>query len=128
MTKQIIQAYDYKDEISFMKLYNKNRLDTFPVMNEKIAYLISDLIYLENKTISVFDNQIILNEFRDSVIDGFQEGRQHITTMLSVLENAYDLILMQKEDGFLQNFTDTEEDIETLKLMVKCEKQRENKY
>ena len=97
-------------------------------MNEKIAYLISDLIYLENKTISVFDNQIILNEFRDSVIDGFQEGRQHITTMLSVLENAYDLILMQKEDGFLQNFTDTEEDIETLKLMVKCEKQRENKY
>ena len=128
MTKQIIHAYDYKDEISFMKLYNKNRLDTFPVMNEKIAYLISDLIYLENKTISVFDNQIILNEFRDSVIDGFQEGRQHITTMLSVLENAYDLILMQKEDGFLQNFTDTEEDIETLKLMVKCEKQRENKY
>ena len=128
MTKQIIQAYDYKDEISFMKLYNKNRLDTFPVMNEKIAYLISDLIYLENKTISVFDNQIILNEFRDSVIDGFQEGRQHITTMLSVLKNAYDLILMQKEDGFLQNFTDTEEDIETLKLMVKCEKQRENKY
>ena len=128
MTKQIIQAYDYKDEISFMKLYNKNRLDTFPVMNEKIAYLISDLIYLENKTISVFDNQIILNEFRDSVIDGFQEGRQHITTMLSVLGNAYDLILMQKEDGFLQNFTDTEEDIETLKLMVKCEKQRENKY
>ena len=128
MTKQIIQAYDYKDEISFMKLYNKNRLDTFPVMNEKIAYLISDLIYLENKTISVFDNQIILNEFRDSVIDGFQEGRQHITTMLSVLENAYDLILMQKEDGFLQNFTDTEEDIETLKLMVKCKKQRENKY
>lgn len=128
MTKQIIQAYDYKDEISFMKLYNKNRLDTFPVMNEKIAYLISDLIYLENKTISVFDNQIILNEFRDSVIDGFQEGRQHITTMLSVLENAYDLILMQKEDGFLQNFTDTEKDIETLKLMVKCEKQRENKY
>lgn len=128
MTKQIIQAYDYKDEISFRKLYNKNRLDTFPVMNEKIAYLISDLIYLENKTISVFDNQIILNEFRDSVIDGFQEGRQHITTMLSVLENAYDLILMQKEDGFLQNFTDTEEDIETLKLMVKCEKQRENKY
>lgn len=128
MTKQIIQAYDYKDEISFMKLYNKNRLDTFPVMNEKIAYLISDLIYLENKTISVFDNQIILNEFRDSVIDGFQEGRQHITTMLSVLENAYDLILMQKEDGFLQIFTDTEEDIETLKLMVKCEKQRENKY
>lgn len=128
MNKQIIQAYDYKDEISFMKLYNKNRLDTFPVMNEKIAYLISDLIYLENKTISVFDNQIILNEFRDSVIDGFQEGRQHITTMLSVLENAYDLILMQKEDGFLQNFTDTEKDIETLKLMVKCEKQRENKY
>ena len=128
MTKQIIQAYDYKDEISFMKLYNKNRLDTFPVMNEKIAYLISDLIYLENKTISVFDNQIILNEFRDSVIDGFQEGRQHITTMLSVLENAYDLLLMQKEDGFLQNFTDTEKDIETLKLMVKCEKQRENKY
>lgn len=128
MTKQIIHAYDYKDEISFMKLYNKNRLDTFPVMNEKIAYLISDLIYLENKTISVFDNQIILNEFRDSVIDGFQEGRQHITTMLSVLENAYDLILMQKEDGFLQNFTDTEKDIETLKLMVKCEKQRENKY
>lgn len=128
MTKQIIHAYDYKDEISFMKLYNKNRLDTFPVMNEKIAYLISDLIYLENKTISVFDDQIILNEFRDSVIDGFQEGRQHITTMLSVLENAYDLILMQKEDGFLQNFTDTEEDIETLKLMVKCEKQRENKY
>lgn len=128
MTKQIIQAYDYKDEISFMKLYNKNRLDTFPVMNEKIAYLISDLIYLENKTISVFDNQIILNEFRDSVIDGFQEGRQHITTMLSVLENAYDLILMQKEDGFLQNFTDTEKDIETLKLMVKCGKQRENKY
>lgn len=128
MTKQIIQAYDYKDEISFMKLYNKNRLDTFPVMNEKIAYLISDLIYLENKTISVFDNQIILNEFRDSVIDGFQEGRQHITTMLSVLENAYDLILMQKEDGFLQNFTDTEKDIETLKLMVKCEKQRDNKY
>lgn len=128
MTKQIIQAYDYKDEISFMKLYNKNRLDTFPAMNEKIAYLISDLIYLENKTISVFDNQIILNEFRDSVIDGFQEGRQHITTMLSVLEKAYDLILMQKEDGFLQNFTDTEKDIETLKLMVKCEKQRENKY
>lgn len=128
MTKQIIQAYDYKDEISFMKLYNKNRLDTFPVMNEKIAYLISDLIYLENKTISVFDNQIILNEFIDSVVDGFQEGRQHITTMLSVLENAYDLILMQKEDGFLQNFTDTEKDIETLKLMVKCEKQRENKY
>ncbi len=128
MTKQIIQAYDYKDEISFMKLYNKNRLDTFPVMNEKIACLISDLIYLENKTISVFDNQIILNEFRDSVIDGFQEGRQYITTMLSVLENAYDLILMQKEDGFLQNFTDTEKDIETLKLMVKCEKQRENKY
>ena len=97
-------------------------------MNEKIAYLISDLIYLENKTISVFDNQIILNEFIDSVVDGFQEGRQHITTMLSVLENAYDLILMQKEDGFLQNFTDTEKDIETLKLMVKCEKQRENKY
>ena len=89
MTKQIIQAYDYKDEISFMKLYNKNRLDTIHV---KLDLLNPDnildkgysIIYKDNKIVKNINsiskddniNIVVKNGNIDAIVKGVKNGKE----------------------------------------------------
>lgn len=130
----IIKNYAYKDDFKFRQLYNKFKTKSAPKITKKMAMLISDLIYLEDCTLTVSLEgkypYVIKNCFVDTDIKyhlqdkyiRWQENQPLFATILEILEQAYDLILLQKEDGFLENFTKNVKDIETLRLMVECEK------
>lgn len=134
----IIKSYAYKDDFKFRKLYNKYKTKSAPKMTKKMAMLISDLIYLEDCSLTIFDEweypHIVKNRFMDTDIKyhtpdkyiKWQENQPIFATILEILEQAYDLILLQNEDGFLENFTKNKKDIETLRLMVEYEKSKSN--